>query len=514
MSPPPADVDPASLHLGSDLRERLAALDGAEQRYWYDHPIPIGAPPDQNEILHGLGGLARALAFERSRRAEWRRDRLTCVCSVSVTHDGLQDIARDYITELLGASPGLDGLDIHLFTELETDRLKREIMIPAARRYRPDQDAALLEDIVGVDGEYGRHYSFLKAVSAWWQVLVDPGLKATFKIDLDQVFPQAELVAQTGLSAFEHLANPLWGGRGRDSDGEEVELGLIAGALVNQGDIQRGLFTPDVSWPRGEPRGDETVFFSALPQALSTEAEMMLRYGEGEWDGRTVCLQRVHVTGGTNGILTASLRRHRPFTPTFIGRAEDQAYLLSVLFQGRPRLRYLHQPLIMRHDKADLIPEAIAAARTGKIIGDYIRILWFSRYGRSLPWDFARVKQAMDPFTGCFISALPLTLVYLRLTLKAGALFAQGGEGAEAQALDLLLQGGRRLGRVMDLLDSEPDFPAGRLAREREGWRLYYDVLDRLEAALAQGDDFARQLRDRARRLAAGCRVRGGRATR
>jgi hypothetical protein len=85
-------------------------------------------------------------------------------------------------------------------------------------------------------------------------VLVDPGIKATFKIDLDQVFPQAVLVAETGSSAFEHLGSPLWGARGRDAEGRPIELGLLAGALVNEADIGRGLFTDSLPL-----RGEVTV---------------------------------------------------------------------------------------------------------------------------------------------------------------------------------------------------------------------------------------------------------------
>ena len=67
----------------------------------------------------------------------------------------------------------------------------------------------------------------------------------------------------------------------------------------------------------------------------STVAEMMARYDGAPQDGRARCLERIHVTGGTNGILIDALRRHRPFTPTFIGRAEDQAYLLTFTLHYR-----------------------------------------------------------------------------------------------------------------------------------------------------------------------------------
>ena len=120
---------------------------------------------------------------------------------------------------------------------------------------------------------------------------------------------------------------------------------------------------------------------------------MMERYDTPEWDGPTACIERVHVTGGTNGILVDALRRHRPFTPSFVGRAEDQAYLLSVLGRpgdrgadgSTPRLAYVHAAgLIMRHDKEAFAGEAIAAAEAGKLLGDDVRILQFSAYAGAI----------------------------------------------------------------------------------------------------------------------------------
>lgn len=505
-------VDLDSLHLSKELKNLIRNWHPGDQCYWYDHPIPLCITPEANEVLHGLKGLSQALAFERERRPEWAGAGLGCVCSVSVTHDGLQELARDYLAEILKQSDGLDGLEVYLFTERDTDRLKNEILYPAAERWFSDAHALALEEIIGVDGEYGRHYSFLKAVAAWWQAMINPEIKATFKIDLDQVFPQPELAEQSGASAFEHFLTPLWGARGVDSWGQEVEMGLLAGALVNQKDIGEGIFTPDVPWPANPPVGSETVFFSALPQAQSTQAEMMTRYDQdgakGGLDGRRYCLQRIHVTGGTNGILIDALRRHRPFTPTFVGRAEDQAYLLSVLFADSPALRYLHEPgLIMRHDKADLIPQAIEAARIGKIIGDYVRIIWYSEYCRTLPWDLERIKEAIDPFTGCFASALPLHLVYLRLTLTAAGMFAGNEAKDESQALELLQQGSRRLGAIIDTLQADRSGLAARLDMERQGWQLFYDLIERIEKGVKQGDELALKLRQASLQLAADCRV-------
>ena len=398
--------------LSEDLHARVAKVASEPQLFWYDHPIPIGTPPSSNEILYGLRALDDALEQERARGNLPARQRATCVLSVSTTHAGLQPLAGGYVSDLLRAAGGMRNLEVYVFTESDTSQLIEQLLLPTAVAENPD--AAALLQIFGVDGRYARHYNFLKAIAAIWQVVVDPQLRATFKIDLDQVFPQPELVEQAGGSALELLRTPLWGAIGRDSWDNEVELGMVAGALVNQTDIGAGLFTPDVRYPQQPPPllPDEVLFTSRVPQALSTAAEMMARYDglpagrEGaeaaqppRLDGRTRCLQRIHVTGGTNGILLDALRRHRPFTPSFVGRAEDQAYLLSTfgggpLGGGHRRLGYAHAAgLIMRHDKHELIPEAIEAARTGRLVGDYVRILIYSAYADAIG-DRAEVKRA------------------------------------------------------------------------------------------------------------------------
>jgi hypothetical protein len=68
-----------------------------------------------------------------------------------------------------------------------------------------------------------------------------------------------------------------------------------------------------------------------------------------------------------------------------VGRAEDQAYLMSVLGDDAvaigPRLAYVHAAgLLMRHDKEAFAGEAIAAAQIGRLVGDDVRILLFSAY--------------------------------------------------------------------------------------------------------------------------------------
>jgi hypothetical protein len=494
LTVPAEGTDVAELSFDEALQRAVEQAVDEEQLHWYDHPIQIGVEPAANELLYGLRALDAAIAFER--RRDPALGRLKVVLSTSVTHEGLRPLARDYVRHELVGGGRLENLQVYLFTEDDVDALVAEVLGPLVDEVDGDVDALI--DVFGVDGEYGRHYTFLKAIAALWQVVVDPALRATFKFDLDQVFPQDELVAQTGASALEHLRSPLWGAHGRDEWGHQVELGMIAGALVNERDIGSGVFTPDVPLPAGPAKPDERVFFSRLPQALSTRAEMMERYDGPERDGEHACLERIHVTGGTNGILIDALRRHRPFTPTFIGRAEDQAYILSVLDQralesGRPRLAYAHRAgLFMRHDKESFAGGAIEAARVGKLVGDDVRILYFTAYANLLGRE--RLKSLIDPFTGCFVSRLPVTVVMLRLALRIDDAFARGDDGL---ANDLLDNAPRRLLQALDFT-ADAERLAAVVERERGAWQSYYDALDRLEEGLASGDGRTVELGQRA----------------
>jgi hypothetical protein len=375
------------------------------------------------------------------------------------------------------------------------------VLAPAAEHYFGIEGAADLLNVFGVDGEYGRHYTFLKAVAAFWNVLIDPQVKATFKIDLDQVFPQEELLAETGSSAFDHFKTPLWGARGLDRHHEAIELGMIAGALVDESDIESSLFTPDVPFPPSNRKfsPDEYVFFSQLPQALSTEAEMMARYDSETLDGHSSCLQRIHVTGGTNGILINHLRDHKPFTPTFIGRAEDQAFILSTFPGTGYQLGYLHKDgLLMRHDKKAFAQEAIQAAEVGKLVGDYVRILYFSAYAQTLEENLHTIKERVDPFTGGFISYIPITLTYLRFMLKAESLFRSGDTHLGVEFIKL---GAQRIKQAIDFAFGDKQYLKRQYRQERHGWNLYYQTISALEKGIEEGDEFALNLRIKAQAL-------------
>ena len=464
----------------AEVTRAATAAGNEKQLYWYDHPIAIGTPVENDEAVYGLTGLAEMFAFEKKRGNALSGDRLKVLLSVSVTHGGLHDCALPWLRAQIGRTgkDALKDLDVFAFTEVETEKVI-DILTPWLDK---SEDVELLRHTFGVDGEYGRHYSFLKALPALWSVLGEPELKATFKIDLDQVFPQKKLVEETGKSAFEHFRSPLWGALGRDSENREIELGMIAGALVNEKDISSGLFTPDIPWPEELPEGENLLFFKQRPMAVSTRAELMTGNSEDE----TEALQRFHVTGGTNGIRFDALRRHRPFTPTFIGRAEDQGYLLSVLSgsKGKALLRYIHAPgLFMRHDKEAFAGDAVKAGKAGSYVGDLIRLFVFSAYAGFLPGGPGEVKKQVDPFTGCFITPMPATLALLRLALHL--LFSRSGRDERAQLLRLA---GERLPVWIEEGERKSREMEKEWIGEKRAWDSYYNALNRLEEALAEKD--------------------------
>ncbi len=215
--------------------------------------------------------------------------------------------------------------------------------------------------------------------------------------------------------------------------------------------------------------------------ALSTEAEMDLR----QYSSSEICQMRYHVTGGTNGILIDALRKYRPFTPTFIGRAEDQGYILSVLFSLRNNyfLRYLHQPgLKMRHDKEAFISDAIKSAKTGTYIGDLVRILAFSAYADIVDGDFDKVKEETDPFTGSFISRTPAALVLFKLLIHISDELEKDKQEQEQYIYieKLISSAAERLSDAFSLFKNSNKLKEG-FEAEKNGWNLYYDILDIIE---------------------------------
>jgi hypothetical protein len=162
----------------------------------------------------------------------------------------------------------------------------------------------------------------------------------------------------------------------------------------------------------------------------------------------------------------------------------------------------------MRHDKEAFAVEAIQKAATGKLIGDYIRILLFSFYSRALPWTLDKIKKEVDPFTGCFISKIPLTIVYLRFALKTASLFAEDSVDKRDQGKEFMKSGIKRLGETISYLNQDPNPFVDLYKNEKSGWDMFYDILDTAESALANGDTFIGELREKASSIIKSCKIK------
>ena len=156
----------------------------------------------------------------------------------------------------------------------------------------------------------------------------------------------------------------------------------------------------------------------------------------------------------------------------------------------------------MRHDKQAFAQEAIKAAGVGKLLGDYVRIILFSAYAKVLSENPSEIKNKIDPFTGCFVSRIPITVVFLRFALKAASLFTQEEPD---QGLEFVESGSSRLANALQFVASG-SFEKQYL-KERQGWQLYFDILDAIEKALEQGEQEANRLRERATEILQNCRL-------
>ncbi len=385
--------DFSSQNIPEEIKYELQEFKNINQSFWYDHPIPLDASNDENEIIYGLENLDNSIALETQRNNIDKFSKITLILSVSVTHLGLEKIALKYLKYIIKNYIKLEHIDVFLFDEDACNKITSILF--------PNRDQT--NNIMGVNGNYGRHFTFLKYILLLWNKFVDSNMRYSFKIDLDQIFDQEVLLKTTGYSIFEIFKNQkYWGGTANDPDGNKVDLGLLAGALVNKKDISQDLFTPDVKRPVNKDLfsklSSKKIFCSEWPQSISTETELMYRSDD---------IQRVHVTGGTTGITLDSLKKWAPFTPSFINRAEDQAFVISTIQENRYLTHCHGKDLIMRHDKHAFATKSIEMSKFGKEIGNLERILLFSYLANEHELGYEKLKHRLWPFTSSFLSKYP-----------------------------------------------------------------------------------------------------------
>lgn len=181
---------------------------------------------------------------------------------------------------------------------------------------------------------------------------------------------------------------------------------------------------------------------------------------------------------------------------------------MSTLGRTGPRLAHAHAAgLIMRHDKAVFATAAMSAVHVAKLIGDDVRIIVFSALAGAVArvdsTDIERIRHLLDPFSGSFVSELPVTVVLLRVALRTLRLF-EAGDLTDAR--EYATDAPRRVEEAL-LADGDIDDVADRLHAERSSWGQFYDALDALETAIADDEDAAVGIRRAAGRIIDGCRI-------
>jgi len=127
-----------------------------------------------------------------------------------------------------------------------------------------------------------------------------------------------------------------------------------------------------------------------------------------------------------------------------------------------------------------------------------VRTLYFSAYTQVLNEEIRLIKERVDPFTGSFISYIPITLTMLRFALKAEDLFRSG----ETQPGDEFVRlGAQRLSQAIQFGYGENKKLKQQYQQERRGWELYFDTLSVLENGLQAGDPTAVEMQKRAQSL-------------
>ena len=80
------------------------------------------------------------------------------------------------------------------------------------------------------------------------------------------------------------------------------------------------------------------------------------------------------------------------------------------------------------------------------------------------------IKNVIDPFTGCFVSGLPTTVVHLRFALKVATMFAAGDAETASQ---FVRQGARRIPKVLGFVRGQNSQLKQQYEAERAGWNLF-----------------------------------------
>ena len=258
LSPPASETQrPADPELRR-IVEKAEKVASEDQLFWYDHPVPIGVPADNDEAVYGLRGLSETLNFEKIRGNADAGDRMKVLLSVSVTHSGLRELALPWLKRQLSLAgrDATENLDVFAFTEDDASSAVDLLSPWLSENTNPEA----LKKTFGVDGEYGRHYSFLKALPALWSVLTATP-KPHSRLTWIRCSPRNSSLPKQGealSSIFALLSGARRFGTGR---GAALNSGCSL-VLLSMRKISAKVFLPPIS-PGPRPGPPERIFFSS-----------------------------------------------------------------------------------------------------------------------------------------------------------------------------------------------------------------------------------------------------------
>ncbi len=114
-----------------------------------------------------------------------------------------------------------------------------------------------------------------------------------------------------------------------------------------------------------------------------------------------------------------------------------------------------------------------------------------------------RIEEEMETADG----GQQVTVSCLHLAVQPAALFCEGSQAAKSDGEKLVRAGSGCLGEVL----ADPGgADMARYFNDKEGWDLFYDILDALERKIADGDRFSGALRDQALELLQSWRIAMG----
>jgi hypothetical protein len=420
----------------------------------YDHPVHLFESGKNHELESCLRELDGDLSFEKERGVLPEDYRLPILLSVSVTHEGIDELTGRWIYRLVEKA-GYRHLRLIVLTEGLCRRIREELF---GGKF----------ELFSVFGKYGRHFNALK----YGQLLLEKalGVRAGFKLDTDEGIRSRELYKRTGRTWFETMCHPYWGGSAKDSEGKEVDLAVNEGEYVNSTDIERlgyndALRCPDVAVP--DTWTGTTMFFQK--GFAHGRATALYNRFETVEEG----ISHPVVKGGGYGITNDGLRKAAPFTFSWVGRAEDQQFYFSGLRGG---LRGIFHPnLRIAHYKAS-VAGAEKKTAAGRFLGDMYRLIIFSHLVER--WG---VKELIDPMPGVFAGPLARAQAALSLLYKSCEFAAEGNVEA---ARYLLGEGAQELVELEDRID---DGTVDRLVDEEAGeWRRFIEELEKVDAGAVQ----------------------------